>query len=321
MPISTLGSYLPTITQFSNHWTLVNVELGALAPLLLQGAYPLATFQVDRAALETAIIAVETADNVRTNAVTDKDLKKFAIRVRHEQFKAMVTGAMPGSIYVKSVPTIPNIKASEGNYLKPFDDIASLWVQINTAPPAGFTAPLLLPGGYTKALFDTELAALRAAFTAANIAIQNASIARDRRDILLAPIRQRLQQYRKIVPGRLPATSPLLQSIPRYSPLPGSTPDPVTLNGNWDAATSFGKFNITESTSKVFAKYQYRYTAGGSYVAGNSAILGDEIKINTLTFATKIGLSISGNKIAVKCFIITVDGNEAGSNTVVITRP
>jgi len=54
MPISTLGSYLPTMTQFSNHWTLVNVELGAPAPILFQGAYPLATFQTDRAASKPA---------------------------------------------------------------------------------------------------------------------------------------------------------------------------------------------------------------------------------------------------------------------------
>lgn len=58
-----------------------------------------------------------------------------------------------------------------------------------------------------------------------------------------------------------------------------------------------------------------------SFSANNSAILGDETKITTLDFATKIGLSISGNKIAVKCFVVTVEGNEAGSNTVTITRP
>ena len=81
MPISVIGSYLPTTQEFIAHWTQANAELGA-SPLTLLGGYTLAAFTADRAALETAIVALHPVDNTRANTTTDRDLKKAAIRAR-----------------------------------------------------------------------------------------------------------------------------------------------------------------------------------------------------------------------------------------------
>ena len=319
MPISTIGTYLPTIQQFTNHWTQVNVELAA-TPLILTGGYALANLQTERANLETAILAVTPADNVRANTATDRDIKKNAVRSRLAQFRALVPGVMAGSIYVRNVPKMPRFTINEAQYLQPFDDMANVWSQINAAPPPGFTAPLTLQGGYTQAAFVAELAVLRAAYIAAGNAIANARIARERRDLLLPGIRTRLQQYRTVARGRIPATSPLLNTIPVYSPAPGSTPAPVSVSGAWNAGTGKAVLTWLPSTNPALESYSVRTAPGSSYRTTDENSLVSLDKTVT-TFATDAGLAVPGSVAVYRVYVVLTTGNEKGSATVKITRP
>lgn len=320
MPLSAIGSYVPTMQEFINHWTQVNAELGAPNPLLLQGGYPIATLITDRAVLEAAIIALQPAENTQSNTASDRDIKKNALRVRLTQFRGLVQGQLYGSIYVRSLPTLPQFSAAESKYLTPFDDMANLWSQINTAPPAGFAGPLLLPGGYTLANFQTDLAALRTSYVAANNAAQNARIARERRDVLLPNVRLRLTQYRRTVVGRLAPTSALLASIPALTPLPGSTPDPVSVSGTWDATLSKGVLTWTASTAPDLASYSVRTSPGPTYRARDETVVASVAKTET-TFATSSGLAAPGSTALFKVYVLTTSSNEKGSAVVKITRP
>lgn len=49
------------------------------------------------------------------------------------------------------------------------DDMKSLWAKINAAAIPGFTGPLTLVGGYAIATFLTDLAALKTAYTTAQV--------------------------------------------------------------------------------------------------------------------------------------------------------
>ena len=212
-----LKDLLSTAFRFINHWKTVNAEPGA-SQVVLPGAYTVARLQADYAALEAAIVAQESFDNVLTNAIGDRDAKKAALTPRLSQFRKVVAGLLPGSVFAQNLPTIPPATASPGSFVKPFDAAANLWGQINAAPPTGFSAPLVLPIGYSLANFQADMAALRAAFKAVDDARLNAALARSRRDALIPAIETRLKQYRIAVHASLPMDSPLLKTVPAFTP-------------------------------------------------------------------------------------------------------
>lgn len=320
MPIVSVGSYLPTLNEFIAHWTQANASLGT-APLVLPGGYTLAALTTDRNALETAIIALEPFDNARTNAIGDRDIKKSAIRARLSQFRSAVTGLLYGTAYVRSLPKLPPINSAPGRYLQPFDDMANLWSQINTAPPAGFTGPLLLPTNYTQALFVAEVAALRAAFRLVDDATTNATLARSKRDILLPNLRTRLKQYRQVVKARLPLGDALLLSVPALSPEPGATPEAVALSASWDTASDLASLVWTPSDNPKIAHYAVRYCSPPTYkVAEEQAIAGGIVAPTITTFETLFGLAATGSMACFKVYVVTTDGNEKGSNAVKVIR-
>ena len=319
LPISTIGTYVPVMQEFINHWTQINIELGA-TPLLLSGGYTVANFASDRTALENAIIGLNPADNTRSNTAANRDIKKAALRVRLIQFRAAVKGLLYGSIYTRSPPKMPLVSATESTYLKPFDDMANAWLQINAAPPPGFTAPLNLPGGYGLDDFSEDIAALRAAYIAASNATANARIARNKRNVLLVPARLRMQQYRSVVIARLPSTSPLLASVPAYTPPPGSTPQAVAATGKWNVATGKADLTWTPSTNTALDYYSIRTAPAPTYKGDEETALASVPKAQT-TFSTDAGLAAPGTTALFKVYVVTTTGNERGSATVKVTRP
>ena len=317
--ISAIGTYLPTVQEFITHWTQANAELGA-SPVLLQGGFTLANLQADRAALEAAILALQPVDNTRSSTASDRDIKKSAIRARLVQFRAIAIGQLAGSLYIRALPKMPRFSVNEATYLAAFDDMANLWGQINTAPPAGFTAPLVLQGGYTQADFAAEVAALRATFLAANAAIVNARIARERRDLLLPNLRARLRQYRSVAKGRIPVTSPLLNTVPALSPPPGSTPAPVAVGGSWNAAQGKGVLTWIASTNTTLASYSVRTAPAPTYKTTDETAIAS-VAPSVTTFATSDGLTAPGAVALFRVYVVLTTGNERGSTTVKITRP
>lgn len=321
MPFTGAGSYLPTIDQFVAHWIQVNVALGA-TPLTLRGGYVLATLQTDRTALQTALTATVNNDNTRQTAAADRDLKRAAIKERMRQFRAIVQGQLANTIYASALTPLPTERAAEGTWQQKMDDVSNLWNRINTdvPPPAGFTPPLKLAAGYLLAAFNTDAAALRTAFTAVTVATQNAAIARQQRDDLVVPLRQRLKEYRQFVQGLFPAGHALIQSLPALSPPPGSTPDPVSASAVWDAATGKAVLNWTAASAADLDTYSVRYHPGPAYKAAEEQVVASVPKTAT-TFATTFGLPAPGSVARFKVYVVTTTGNEKGSNTVSVTRP
>ena len=322
MPLSSIGSYLPTTQEVINHWTQVNAALGG-APatdLKLQGGYILATLTSDRAALQAAITATEGSDNVRQTAATNRDLKKAAIFPRLAQFRAGVRFKLVGTGYVGALPRVPNFSRNQALFLKAFDDMASLWLTINAdATVVGFTPPLLLIGGYTQASFATELAALRTAYNAVDNADEAARLNRKKRDVLLPPLKKRLLQYRIAVLATFGPNDPLTLSLPVVTPPPGSTPAAVNLSGVWNPATSKGDLSWSESTNPNLDHYSVR-TAPIPYKAADESVVA-EVPAGTLTYSTDSGLLAPGSVAQFKVYVVLTTGNEKGSNTVSITHP
>lgn len=322
MALNGIGSYLTTMDEFSAHWEDVNIALGGTlaTDLKLQGGFTRALFLALRTDLGDAITGLVDLENGREIAVINRDQKKTAIGLRINQFRGMIRGLLPNSIYAGAAPLVPTFNLAETKFLAPFDDMASLWARIDadTTTP-GFTAPLVL-AGYTRAMFVTEVAALRTVYAAVTTAENDLTVARLQRDAFLPLARERMVQYREMVPATFGPDHPLSQSLPTLSAAPGSTPDPVTLSGSWNVPLAQASLNWTESDNPALEGYQVRRCVGATYDEASSIIVGNLLP-GTLSLQTTDGLAASGDIATFKVIVQLTTGNQATSNPVTITRP
>ncbi len=318
MPFPVLSDALNKIDQYVAHWGSVNAALGA-TPLILRGAYALANLNTDRTAIATAFAAVQTADNNRQIAASDRDIKLAALKEKLRQFRAAVQGQIAGTAYVNALPVVPSASKTVGDWLNAFDDINNLWTQINAATIPGFTGPLKLSGGYLIATFGTDYTALKTTYTAVTTATKNATVAREQRNDLLDAVYNRLKEYTPFVQGLFPAGHALIASLPKLSPPPGSTPQAVIVNAHWDTVLKKAVFDWNASTSPDVVSYSLRFHPGPTYKADEEQIIQSGIKV--LHFETDHGLSAAGSVGYYKVYAITSDGNEKGSKAVKIVRP
>ncbi|MBS1724308.1 MAG: hypothetical protein JSS66_15300 [Armatimonadetes bacterium] len=321
MPISSVGSWLPTIDEFLAHWTDVNA---ALAPgaLTLLGAYNRASLVTDRAAVETAVTDVQNKDNTTQIARGDRDVKRANVKPRFVQFRGAVNGQLPGTRYIPAIPRTPAFTDSPGVWRNALDDMGNLWTTINAnSPPiTGFTPPLLLAGGYAVLAYTTESTAMKTAFTTLETAEQGSQLSREQRDVVFAPVYQRLKQYRQAVVGAFPANSPLIASLPALTPRPGHTPAAVNVSASWDAGLSKARIVYTASTDPDLAEYELRACFGTSYKTSEEQVIGNNLP-GDLEFLTDQGLVASGSKVFYKVYVKLTTGNEKGSKTVNVVRP
>ena len=328
MPISGPSSYVSTVNEFSAHWALVNTALGADGPLLLtnpDGPVPptlnRANLVTYRGQLQAKQAEIQGQINAAEIAGADLKAMRDAIHLRMLQFNEKVRGVLGNTAFVAALPGVPGLTEGQGNFVPPLDDIATLWEKINAAAGIpGFTAPLLLLNAYPRADFDTALAGLKTQFETVGDANLGVTLKIAERNLLQDVIYPVLKKYRQMVPTAFAANSPLIASLPQLTPTPGSTPDPVRATGVWDAPTTQGKITWTASPAADLDKYEVRWSPGTSYKAQNEVVLGTIEKDATREFFTTQGLGAVNDESVFKVYVMTVTGNEKGSNVVKIKR-
>lgn len=305
--------------EFAQHWDAVNTDLGS--DVTLQGGYDRDDFIAERDGLAAINTSVIQLTNVRQIASVTRDTSREAVRERIRQFRAQVQTQLAGSGYVSALPELPRERSGEGGMLEALDDASHLWTLINAdVTTAGFTPPLLLAGGYDLATFNTDITGMRTAFQNVRQALKNLQLERNNRDNLLEPARERMKQYQTAVEANLPAGHALLDSVPRLSPLPGSTPDAVTLSGSWDASQNAASLSWTESTEPNLDHYELRMTPGDTYDSNNDQQVGN-FPPGTLATETTAGVSASGLSATFRLFVVLTTGNEKGSTDVTVQVP
>ncbi|MBC8116261.1 MAG: hypothetical protein H7062_17880 [Candidatus Saccharimonas sp.] len=321
MPIEGLLTYLPVMLQVLLHWQSVNTELGAPPnDLKLQGGFTRAMFQALHDALDAALQELIDIENARETASNSRDQKKEALLLRIAQFRGLLRGLLANTIYPGAAPLTPQFSFSEGRFLAAFDDMSSLWARINADTTIdGFTPPLALPG-MTFAEFVATLADLRAAYAAVAAAENDEDIGRKRRDAMLPVIRERIIQYRELVAVMFGPDHPLTLSLPALSPNPGSTPDPVEVDGQWNPTTNQAEFSFTPSDDPNLEEYVVYVSSGPTFNPATARIIA-HLPPGTTTFSTTEELENPGDVASFKVFVKLTTGNQAGSNTVTITRP
>ncbi len=208
-----LDTYVSLTDTFLTHWTQVNTALAPKA-VKLKGSYTIANLQTDRATFATQLTAIIDADNVVQGTRARRDTQQKALKERLRQFRNAVLGELSDTEPAAQLPVIPGDRAATSHWAKAFDDMASIWQRLETAPPTGYTGPLTLADGYTRAQFVTDLAALKATYTALTAAEGSATLQRKTRTTQAKALRTRLVAYRKAVVGAFAAGHPLLASLP-----------------------------------------------------------------------------------------------------------
>lgn len=321
MPITGPNSYPPTMALFLAHWDEVNTELGAGGPLVLPDGTTRAALSTLRDELVAFAASVQSELNDREVARGQIEGSKALLLDRLGEFNRKVRGFLGHTPYARALPEVPATRAGEGATVGPLDDMASLWGTINGATIPGFTGPLLLLSGYALATFTTDLAALKTAYGDYQQADQEVQIERQQRNDVQDVAYAALRAYRAAVQGTFPPTHALVQSLPALSPPPGSTPDPVTLSGNWNAAAFQAELTWTASTNPDLFQYEVRMTPGATYDPDADTVVGNVPASGAPTLLTTAGLANPGDTASFKVYVVLNAGNEAGSNAVTITRP
>ena len=323
MPIIDLGSHITVGEEIKSHWGTVNADriAAALTALVLADGYSLANLTTDVTTADDAISGQEDLDNGVTITAGNRDNRRGPLRDRVIEFREAVPYRLKGTGYALSLPDTPSESASEQKILKALDDVESLWLRINAdATVPNFTPPLLLRGSYSIAAFQADVTALRAVYRQLIDAESAARLGRNQRDILLPPLRGRYVEYRQAIVIEYGADHPFATSLPEVTPPAGSTPAGVPLTGAWVPANEQAEFSWPASTNANLDHYELRMSAGSSYDGAAATVVGN-LPSGTTTFATTANLENPGDVASFKVFVVLTTGNEAGSNTVTITRP
>ena len=318
MAITGPASYLSTTDEFLIHWLLANTSLGAGNELVLPGGGTQAALQALRDALGTKVDLLVTRLTEAAVARGEIDLLKVSLHLRLNQLIEKVRALHEGSKWERSLPFVPGITEGQGNFLPPLDVANSVWGMIN----ADTTVPdITLLGGYTRAMFVTDIAALKQAYTDWITAKTMADVAREERNDLQDDVYEMLRKYRRNLPTAFATGHAIVDSMPRLTPEPGSTPEAVIANIVWDPVLQAARITWTASTAANLSAFQIRFCAGPDYSTDDESVIGTVDPSAPREFVTIASLANPGDIASFKVYVITATGNEKGSNTVTITRP
>jgi len=319
MPINGPSSYVPTLNEFLRHWPNVNTALGA--PLVLPGGATLLSATEVRDELEDFVALVQGKLNDVEIGRGQIEILKLASLERIGEFNRKVRGFLGQTAFVSALPDVPSITSAAARFIEPLEDMANLWGKINAATIPGFTGPLLLLGGYSLATFNTDLTALKAAYTGLQDASQSLSLERLRRNEVQDQAYAIMRDYRAAVIGSFAPEAPLVLSLPRLTPVGGSTPASVTATVVWDADEGQARITWTESTAASLAQYGIRFCPGPDYSTDDETLVGSVEPTEPRVMLTLAGLPNPDSVASYKVYVITTEGNESGSNAVSVTRP
>ncbi len=317
MPISGPSSYIPTINLFLAHWEDAEGVQGSPITVPPQGTTR-GELENTRDALEAARAKVE--DRINDVEIGNATLaQQKTVMIAHvNDFNRRVRGLLPGTPFVNGLPEVPRPTSAQSYFTKPLIDMASLWGKINTAQAPD---PFLLAEGYDRATFETDLETLNEAYVTDYDNEQEVKLARDERNAIQEEVLPILVGYRRVIEALFAPGSPIVQTLPRVTPLPGHTPQQVTAQGVWDASAGLARITFSESTDANLQKYELRTSPVTPYSTGDEQVLASLQPEDPREFTTTAGLEAPGDSANYRVYVILDTGNENGSDTVTVQRP
>ena len=146
-------------------------------------------------------------------------------------------------------------------------------------------------------------------------------LSRGKRNETQEKIHDVIRQYRSRIPAEFLPGSAILETLPRLSPLPGSTPDPVALDGTYHAATQQPVLTWAAPADPSVVKLELRGNVGPAFDAEDETLIDTFLPAGPTTWTGPFGLTTPGTAASFKIFTLTAEDNQRGSNEVTITRP
>jgi hypothetical protein len=292
--------------------------------MTLSGPFTRANLLTERTTLAGFITTLVNNQNAQQAAIVSRDTLRVSLKERIRQFNQIVRAYFPNGVPIGQLGRVPVITSGQGIWFQALADTANVWDGINALLPVppGVPIPLILTGGYTRALFGTDQTAMLAAFTTIINTGKIAETTIKNRDKQWNIIYQRLKQYRLAVQGRFPSGDPLIGSLPSITPTPGHTPDGVNVSAAWVPGILKARISFVASTDPDLQEYELRACFGSTYKVAEEVVLATLTAGSTpLNFESDQGLVASGSKVFYRVYVILKTSNEKGSKTVSVTRP
>lgn len=318
MPISGPSSFLPVVDSFLAHWASCNTALGVAGPMVLSDGEVVADLLALRTTLDGQQTEVESERNGREFARANIEIRKAALLERLNQFNTMIRSLDSGGLYTAMLPLAFGIGDAPGKVTRALVDVGDAWDRYEAAVSA-----VTLPGGYELPAFQTDLAALKAAFTAHALADNAVKFARNRRNLTQDAIYPILKKYRVRVEAVFGEASAETASLPRLTPLPGHTPEPAVLEVVYNPVTEQADVVITFPEDESVTEVELLGTVGVEFEAPDASPLGTFPRGDgsPITLSTAFGMSLPGGAASFRAVVTTAEGNERASNVVTVTRP
>lgn len=339
MAISGNSSYIPTAQEFVAHWNSAGAALGALGPVTLPGkplgsatdvtASTLDALRGQLAAKATMIQSlVNATDLVRADlASAQAEALEYVVR-----FNAKVRGSLGGTRWVAALPEAPTMGSAQSNFCDPLDDAVDLWGRINVAEAMGTGKELELvnnsvepPVAYPVADFTALVVLVKETWSALGRAEMDLKLGRGSRDEVQDKVHAILKAYRQVLPTFFRADSAIGKSLPRLTPVPGSTPDPATLSGAWNAATAKADLSAVVPEQTGLKSLRLLYSPGSSWSEDDASVVEsrslEEADLSQpVVFHTDYALANAGDRALFRVVVVNETDNEASSNVVEMVR-
>lgn len=321
MPISGPSSYVPTTQAFFTHWEAANLAFPGPPTIELEDGTTVMAFQAKMQELLDKREALEEADVEVAFAREQLNMAKESLHARAVKFNAAVRARISKTVYARMLPAIPGIEAGQEVFTKPLLRIKQIWAKINAALPPPLTSALLLQGGDTQSQFAIDFDALLPLYSTLAALEQALSLMMEERNDIQDVLYDWMKEYRLAIAVAFPEGDAQVESLPKLTSESSRTPDPVALSGAWDAGLSAAQLTAGVSTDPDLEEYELRWCAGASYSTESEHVAGSIPQGSPPVFVTTKGLTISGHTACYRVYVRLHDGGEAGSDTVVITRP
>ena len=316
MPITGPASFLPTTNEFLAHWATANDALGVSGPLVLKGGVALGDLEDLRDLLQGQRAAVEVALNGREEARADLEGKKALLLLWLNRFNTKLEAVAEDPKWLAMRPEAFSQGDGMGKVVPPLDDAADIWSRYDAVADSG----LAIIGGTGIADFNTALGELKDLYADYAVKDNGVSMARAKRNETQELIRAVLLNYRKRIEAEFEEGSPVLETLPRYTPLPGHTPEPVSASGAFNAGSGQAELSWTESTDTKLTEYEVRGVAA-DYDAEDESVIANIAAGAVRTWTGSFGLGVPGAQASFRVYVMTSTGNERASNTVSLERP
>ena len=170
--------------------------------------------------------------------------------------------------------------------------------------------------------FALDLAALRTAATAEQTLQQQVRILIEKRNDIQDEIAPILRDYRKAVEARFAPGHALMESLPRYSPVPGTKPvAPKITSAQWSAVSSVSEVAFTPSPSTDVVRHELRVVPGAVYDRDLETTDGTLAVGEPPVFQTSSLLGSPGDVVSYRIYAINGDDQETASDAVSLQRP